>query len=150
MNGRDLDRILKSNRVTKRQYIGTFPASIFPESGRDSYSFISNTQEHNKKGDHWVGWFIRDRTVTFMDTFGRAPDDETFPDYFSDFIDKFDNVEFSRVQIQSISSQLCGYFCIQFVYIMSLGLEIDAFIKEYTTDTLLNDILVHDFIQSIS
>ena len=81
------------------------------------------------RGDHWVGWFVRDGQLTFMDTFGRAPDDEAFPNYFSDFIEKFDNVEFSRVQIQCTSSKLCGYFCIQFVYIMSLGLDIDSFIK---------------------
>ena len=145
----DVDRILKNNSITKRHYIGTFPACMFPDTNRERYSFISNTQEHNEPGDHWVGWFIRDGKVTFMDTYGRAPDDETFPHYFSDFIEKFDNVEFSRVKIQSISSQLCGYFCIQFVYIMSLGLDIDAFIKEYTTDTLVNDILVYDFVQSI-
>ena len=120
-----------------------------PATNRASYSFISNTQEHNAPGDHWVGWFIRDGKVTFMDTFGRAPDDETFPNYFTDFIEKFDNVEFSRVQIQSMSSRLCGYFCVQFVYIMSLGLDIDSFINEYTTDTLVNDILVYDFVHSI-
>ena len=149
MNGRDVDLILKNNSVTKHLYTGTFPACISPGTNRASYSFISNTQEHNEPGDHWVGWFIRDGKVTFMDTFGRAPDDETFPNYFSDFIEKFDNVEFSRVQIQSISSRLCGFFCIQFVYIMSLGLEIDSFINEYTTDTLVNDILVYDFVHSI-
>ena len=149
MNGRDVDLILKKNSVTKRLYTGTFPACIFPDTARNSYSFITNTQEHNEPGDHWVGWFIRDGKVTFMDTFGRAPDDETFPNYFSDFIEKFDNVEFSRVQIQSISSRLCGYFCIQFVYVTSLGLEIDSFINEYITDTLVNDILVYDFVHSI-
>ena len=144
-----MDRILKTNNVTKHLYTGPFPACIFPDTNRERYLFISNTQEHNGPGDHWVGWFIRNETVVFMDTFGRAPDDETFPNYFSHFIERFKNVEFSRVQIQSMSSIDCGYFCIHFVYVMSLGLDIDCFINEYTTDTLVNDILVHDFMQSI-
>ena len=62
----DLNKILEANPVTRRSYLGTFPACVFPNTRKKVYSFISNTSDHlDSKGEHWVGWFVNGNTVSY-------------------------------------------------------------------------------------
>ena len=138
---KELDVILKKNSVTKRYFLGTFPACIYPESNRDVYSFITNTDEHDRPGEHWNGWFVKNNKIIFFDSFGRPPDDPSFPPYYRNIIRKFKVIEFTRT---------CGYFCTHFIYVLSLGLNIENFISEYFNVFEINDIVVIDFVKSIT
>ena len=125
----DIDRILMNNSVTKRHYIGTYPACIIPSSKQKQYSFITNVETHDKQGLHWTAWSIKNDTISFFDSFGRRYDDETLPSYFSDIVSSFDNVVCTKKRVQGWTSVTCGHFSIHFLYLMSLGLDYQFFFE---------------------
>ena len=58
-------------------------------------------------------------------------------------------MEYSKVQIQSFNSVTCGYFCIHFIYVLSLGLDLEFFLNEYSNNFMKNDEFVVDFVNSL-
>ena len=144
-----LDLILKNNSVTKKYFLGTFPACLYPDSDRNVYSFITNTDEHDKPGKHWNSWFVENNKIIFFDSFGRAPDDPSLPEYYQDITQQFKVVEFNKSQIQGLMSKTCGYFCAHFIYVFSLGLNYHSFLNDYYNNFEMNDIVVRDIVNSI-
>ena len=126
----DLNIILRKNSVTAQTYLGAFPACIFPKTKKKCYSWISNTDVHGKKGKHWIGWFVNGNTVCFFDSYGRRPDDSTLPINFRTFAESFKVIQYSEKRVQRWDSFACGYFCILFIYVLSLGLDYSSFLKE--------------------
>lgn len=147
---RNLDYILKNNSVTKQFFVGTYPSCTQPISNRETYAFITNTDEHDTDGEHWNCWWVHGDKVIFFDSFGRAPYDSCFPSHYTDIIDRFQNVEYSGLQIQGLKSKACGYFCIHFIYIFSLGLDFKSFFSDYCNNHEINDMLVYDIVDSLT
>ena len=130
----ELNTILKTNNVTKKYFLGTYPACMHPSTNKRVYSFITNTDNHDLQGTHWTAWFIRNDTLSFFDSFGRSFSHSKFPDYYKKIAKRFKNVEYSTVQIQSLDSWTCGYFCVNFIYSKSLGLEYKHFITDFSNN----------------
>ena len=144
-----MNRILQHNDVTKTFFLGTYPACYYPLSKNNIYSFITNTDDHANPGQHWNSWFIRDDKISFFDSFGRSPDDPAFPSHYQDLTGNFKNIEYSRTQIQGWNDTTCGMFCVHFIYVLSLGLDFQNFISDYSTNFEINEKIVYDFIDSI-
>ena len=144
-----LDDILLNTSVTSKSYIGTYPSCFSPTSTRPYYTFISNTEEHDENGEHWCAWVVKDDTVCFFDSFGRSPNDETLPKYFKDIVKKFKIVRYTNYRVQDWSSKACGYFCIHFIYVFSLGLDYKDFLNDYSRDFEKNDSVAFNFVSSI-
>lgn len=146
----ELNMILFGNSATNRYFIGTLPSCEIPPAKVTTYCFITNTDVHDKPGQHWNGWFIRDGTLSFFDSFGRDPRDTTsFPRYYQDFVRHFDSVEYVSVPIQKLTSTACGLFCVHFIYLFSFGLDFRYFLSEYYRNVNLNDDVVISFIDSV-
>ena len=147
---KNLDDILWSNEVTNKIFRGTYPSCMFPKSNKPVYAFITNTEDHNKPGQHWNSWFVRNDTLYFFDSFGREPNHSDFPIYYQTLLKKYRQVQYNKTRIQAWDAVTCGYFCIHFIYnVLSLGLEIKHFIEGYFKNVYKNDIKVIDFINSI-
>ena len=145
----NLNIVLKENPVTKRAFLGTFPGCVLPLTKLKQYSFITNTELHHESGEHWNAWFVYGNKVIFFDSFGRDPRDTSFPELYRDILKNFKVFEFSKTQIQDFTSFTCGYFCIHFIYILSLGLDVDFFVKEYSSDCIKNDDVVIKFVNML-
>ena len=147
----DLNKILQSNTVTEKSYLGAFPACVFPKTNKKIYSFVSNTSDHlDTKGQHWVGWFINGQNVSFFDSYGRSPYDETLPYNFKTFVNNFKTVEFSKRRIQGWTSVACGYFSIHFIYAFCLGIDFKNFLFDYAKSNFeRNDSIVYEIVNSI-
>lgn len=137
-----LDSILKGNDISKRYYLGTYPSCLVSIPRRRRYSFITNTDNHSSSGGHWNAWFINDGTLYFLDTYGRSPYHETFPHDYRDILLKFEHVEYFKYRIQPFDTSTCGYYCIHFLLLLSLGLNLDDFKEYYSSDTYENDLIV--------
>ena len=144
----EIDNILKNNAVTKHKFMGTFPSCMYPRTTRREYCFITNTDDHTQSGIHWIAWYIKNSTVSLFDSFGRSPSDDYFPEQYLDFIRKFRCVKYAKRQIQKTGSTSCGYFCIHFIYLLSLGLDFEGFLEEYF-DLKNSDNVVYRFFNSI-
>ena len=145
----ELNTILKINNVTKKYFIGTYPSCIYPSSNERIYSFITNTDNHKLKGTHWTAWFIKNDTISFFDSFGRSPFHPAFLAHYTKIAERFEKIEYSTHQIQSINSWTCGYFCVNFIYTKCLGLEYRDFLMDFSNILHYNDYIVLNFIDSI-
>ena len=142
LSTQELDAVLKSNAVTKKSFLGTFPACMIPKTRRTFYSFITNSEEHDESGEHWNAWIVERTTLTFFDSFSRDPTDPQFPEHYREIIKNFDTVRYVSRRIQSLKSVFCGHFCIHFIYIMSLGLDVESFLEDYSKKYSRNDDIV--------
>ena len=151
MRTENLNKILQTNAVTRKSYLGAFPACVLPKTDKNIYSFISNTSNHlDVKGEHWVGWFVNGDKVTFFDSYGRSPYDATLPHHFKTFANNFKTLEFSKRRIQGWTSVACGYFTIHFIYAFSLGINYKNFLTDYfRTNFEGNDSIVYEIVNSI-
>ena len=144
-----LNEILMKNPVTKKHYIGAFPGCVIPTVKSKKYSFITNTDLHNQRGEHWNAWMVQGEKVLFFDSFGRDPRDSTFPEIYRELLNRFEIFKYTKTQVQDFTSFTCGYYCIQFLYVLSLGLDFKFFLNEYTDDFTVNDIAVIDFVNNL-
>jgi hypothetical protein len=149
LNTREIDGILKNNAATRRSFLGTYPACMKPKTRKHFYSFITNSEEHDKPGEHWNAWVVRGDSVTFFDSFSRDPRDEQFPNHYRKLIMNFDKVKFVCQRVQSASSTSCGLFCIHFIFVMSIGLNVQSFLDDYTKNYAKNDDIVFDIVNGI-
>ena len=145
-----INSILKKNPYTKPYFLGTFPSCAIENlPKRKVYCFVTNVDHHQNSGSHWTAWYFRNGTLTFMDSFGRSPQDPSFPHDYRDILMKFRNIRYVRQCIQNKNSYACGYFAIHFILCMSMGLDITDFISEYSRDTNKNDVIVMKIIDSL-
>jgi len=137
----DLNRVLKRNNVTKDVYIGSFPACVIPETRKKRYFFITNTDQHDRPGKHWTAWMMDGDKAEFFDSFARSPEDEQFPEQFRyHIIGK--KVVYSDFRVQEYSSSACGYFCMYYIYLRSLGLNFQYIIKQLKNLEENDDIVI--------
>ena len=59
-------------------------------------------------------------------------------------------IEFNKSQSQGLRSKACGYFCIHFIYIFSLGLNFKISLDECHNNFEINDIVVRDIVTSLN
>ena len=144
-----LNYILKKNPVTNKNIIGTFPGCISPSKNVKQYAFITNTELYHQSGEHWNAWIVKENKIIFFDSFGRDLKDTSFTDNYKTIVKKMNNLEYSKVQIQSFTTVTCGYFCIHFIYVISLGLDLECFLNEYSNNFMENDKFVFDFVNSL-
>ena len=148
-----LQSILKREPSTSRYFIGVFPSclvnpSIFPR--KKQFCFITNTDNHERGGDHWNGFYIRDGVLYFFDSFGRSPRDMTLPHSYRDILLNFKRVEYFNKQIQPFDSFTCGYYCIHFLILFSMGLNFKHLEEEFNFENRQeNDLHVLNVIDSI-
>ena len=143
----DLDMILKRDHVTKKGYLGAFPACEIPISKRKRYFFITNTDLHDEPGTHWTAWMVEGDKIDFFDSFGRSPNNKQFPYEFKKFI-LGKKVSYSAFRVQQYTSNTCGYFCMYYIYFRSLGLDFGYIINQLT-DLKDNDDIVISFSNSL-
>ena len=144
-----LNNVLMNNPVTKKYYIGTFPGCVIPAVKSKKYSFITNTDLHDQRGEHWNAWMVQGQKVLFFDSFGRDPSDSTFPGIYKELLNGFKVLNYTKTRVQNFTSSTCGYYCIHFIYLLSLGLDFKFFLNEYTDDFRKNDIAVIDFVNNL-
>ena len=143
-----IDSMLRNNAATKKYYVGTFPSCLSVKTNKRDYCFITNTDNHEEPGEHWNCWFVRGRNIIFFDSFGRELSD--FPEHYLDIIKEYDNIEYTRTRVQGWLATTCGYYCLHFAYLMSLGLNFQSFLNDYNNNNHeLNDKNVVDIVNSI-
>ena len=148
LTNKDLNDVLFKNPVTKRYYVGTFPACLFPVISERSM-FITNTDQHDLSGQHWNAWIVDGDNLIFFDSFGRSPLDETLPKQYHYFTKKYKKYQYVKFRVQDWQSNMCGYFCVHFLYVLALNLEIKHFLSDYTTNFDDNDRIVSNIFHSI-
>ncbi len=118
MNTLQIDWILKRK---VKSYLGTFSSNHLPH---ETGIFVSNTDPCSQRGTHWIAIYIsKDRCHgEYFDSFGRPPN-ELFTSYMNIHCRHW---TFNKRQLQSITSKLCGYYCV--LYCVCRSIEVEIFV----------------------
>ena len=107
---------------------------------------IKNIHEH---GEHWNAWAVDGDRILFFDSFGRDPRDSSSPEIYKDILNRFEIFKYTKTQIQNFMSSTCVYYCIHFLYVLSLGLDFEFYMNECKNDYQMIDIAVVEFVNNL-
>src|SRR6266536_2138954 len=143
MNGARIERILKNDPKSSQIFRGVFAIDQLPRKPHKPALLVCNTDPHDRPGQHWIVIYLRDDDYgEYFDSFGQPP-----PTIFNNYLNR--NCKywtFSDRQLQSVISRFCGHYCIYYSLWRSRGMDINAVTTRFSTDTAVNDYLVHDFV----
>ena len=124
--------------------MGVFAADQIPLVWMRPTAFIFNTQRHNKHGLHWVAIFVnKNGDAWYFDSFGVPP---YRPDHINRIRRNVRKFRWNSRQLQSGTSDKCGYFCLMFLHYMSVGLGIEHFFKNSSSDLHKNNQIVRNYV----
>lgn len=124
-------------------FLGVFPIDRLPERlpPRRPLLLVCNTEPHRKEGEHWVALYV-DTKGEFFDSLGEPPA-RTFERYLNRYCDSYAS---NDKQLQSLSSYFCGHYCVYYCLMKRLDYSLDNIVNSFTSDTGLNDFIVHKFV----
>ncbi len=136
MNTLELTRAL-SGLSRKIKMRGVFPADGIPFRLDLPAALIANTQTADMPGMHWVGLFIKKNGLGyFFDSYGCRPDTS----YMKDAIKRNCRLWcYNKKPLQSIGSDVCGQYCLQFIYFMAKNGDLQMFLDQFSKNTESND-----------
>ena len=140
MNTLQIEKLLNADSICNQIFQGVYSSDTLPSYPR---LLISNTDPSNKPGRHWIAIYVDENgRGEYFDSFGRPPDK-----HFELYMNRHcRNWIFNRVQLQSIASSFCGFYCCMYCLFRSRMVDMNAFIKMFTNDTGFNDLIVHRFL----
>jgi hypothetical protein len=86
-----------------------------PKEGYEDGAYILNLNDSYQSGSHWCAFWVSNKEIFYVDSFGMI-----FPlGEQTDFKKQFTKVFYSRVQLQDLKSEMCGYFAVAFLAFMT-------------------------------
>ena len=138
MNTHQLESVIRRH---VKLFDGVFSSDRLPSQPR---LLVSNTDASDMPGEHWVAIYVDDdrRYGEYFDSLGRRPS-ATFERYMNEHCREW---TFNCKQLQS---GFCEYYCAFFCILRSRGIDMYRFLRYFTRDTGLNDVVVHELIYSL-
>jgi len=138
MNSDQLDRVI---REYVPRFDGVFSSDHLPKNPR---LLVCNTDPASKPGEHWIAIYVDadGRYGEFFDPLGRAPC-LAFERYMNENCNDW---FYCNKQLQSVVSRFCGHYCACFCILRSRGIDMRRFLQQFSSDTGLNDVVVHRLI----
>jgi len=118
---------------------GVFSVDNLPDK---PHLLVCNTDPSDKSGRHWVCIHVEDGHGEYFDSFGRRPT-TLFERYLNRHCSSW---TFNDRQLQSVVSKFCGHYCIYYCMLRSRGVDMRKIVSSFSSDTGLNDALVHGFV----
>jgi hypothetical protein len=109
MNTKSIINFIKSDKLSKKDFIGVYARDQLPEKVNWPSSLIVNTDIISKSGEHWLGlYFNENGQCDFFDPLGMSPKYHKFDKFIEEnSIQYFYNSQ----RVQALLSTNCGYFC---------------------------------------
>ena len=141
MNTFEIKRVLERNPSTKKIFCGVFAADQIPKT-IDTFpcGFVANTDPSTEPGTHWVCFYFPSGGKTeFFDSYGHPPDHYGF---------KLHDIEtWNNRKLQSSLSEVCGQYCIFYLYHKSRGYSMSKIVNMFTDNRRLNDCKVACYVK---
>jgi hypothetical protein len=114
--------------------------------------FIANTDIHSANGRHWCAFYFSDggREAEFFDSYGRNPAHNS--DHFATWLDEHapPHVQWSRKQIQSDYSDVCGLYCLFYLRQRLSGRSMREVVNVFSaTHQNENDEFIHRYVSLV-
>lgn len=143
MDGEQIHTILMNDPMTSVRFRGVFARDTIPNLEKNQ-GIIINTDESSLPGTHWLAIYKNeDDELEFFDSFGRSP-------YFYgfDLYNLFDvkKVCWNSVKFQSITSNVCGAYCIFFLYKRCRNVSMLSILRRLNVNKR-NDFVMYQFVK---
>lgn len=147
MNSNEISKILRRCKITRNKFKGVFSSENMPKKStyfQTPFCFVVNTDPSWLPGAHWVAIFVdQDQKIEFFDSFGRRP----MTQHLKNFCGR--EYTFNERIIQSLTSNVCGQYCIYFLYNRCSGKSFSRIMKCFNPNTAwINDRIVKSFVYS--
>jgi len=111
MNTRQIQRLLRRHPKTAPIFLGAVPSDGIPATDIFPYAVVINTEPHDDGGRHWVAVFVESRDrVEYFDSYACLPNSN-----IASFLLRFPHVLRNTERLQSLTSTVCGHYCIFFL-----------------------------------
>lgn len=145
MNGGRIESILMKDTKCGTMFVGVFACDRLPTrlNQRGPALIVCNTDPHDRPGQHWVALYVEDSSYgEYFDSFGRPPEGP-FRTFLNQHCARW---IFNERHLQSTISHFCGHYCIFYCLHRCRDKNINAIANLLTSDTGLNDYLVHNYV----
>lgn len=137
----ELEQIL-NNKV--KNFNGVYPKDLMKKPLKDGF-YIVNLDNSTGEGTHWCALYkINDGFSIWWDSYGFPA-----PENIESLLHKYD---YNKKQIQDIDSTSCGFYCVAFILFMKNKQDkqkaFNTFIKLFGTNTVNNEIILHQLLYS--
>ena len=147
MYASQLERVMRTDSIGKRQFRGVFAADRLPRTvPQYPSSYIVNTDPASKPGTHWVAFYFPNKDQgEFFDSYGQTP--EFYHRAFENFLNHNSyRWTYNRIALQSLTSNACGQYCLWYLLHRSRGISIARTLGYFRKDKDWNDRMVKTFI----
>lgn len=144
MNTRQLNCALNSDPVMRNYNWGVYSIDQFLNQKLvDNAVYVCNEQPSWMPGSHWFLILIKDSEIFYVDSFARSME-------FYGIDEKIKSlcapVFFLNDALQSVSSTVCGEYCLFFIFNLCRGRSLHEISNFFSSDVKVNDEKVRDFI----
>lgn len=150
MNSLDINRILKKNKHTKKNFVSVLPYDYItsikpPERNNLHTSFIVNNQPSTMNGLHWLALYLSKSQIELFDPLSFPPD-IFYSELFNYLKSINKNIIISPFPIQPFNSKTCGVHCINYIFLRSLKMtHFEIFNLYYSKNQSNNDYIVSNY-----
>lgn len=150
MDNHQISKILTSNPVTKKYYIGCFSSKTIPHGLNGTGFLIVNSGYKKNIIGHWLLFYFNNGKIIFFDSFAKDP-----LHYGGKILTFYLSYNNRRLALQRPSqnekSMLCGAYCIFVGYYLCKGYSIDKLVKLISfTNKIKNDRIVEQFLYRLT
>ena len=128
-------------------YQGTFSCNTLnkPHKNKALSTYIFNLSKINEKGTHLVAISLKNNDVLYFDSFGLSCENKDILSFIYSVNNKY---QYNALQIQHLTSNYCGLYCLAFVMQQDKGnKKIDKFLQMFNVNNKLeNDDIVVKYI----
>lgn len=114
-----------------------YAANRLPNSISIPCGIVVNTDPDFKPGSHWVAIYIdKFRNGEYFDSYGLPP----FVSHHQQFLrSNCKRLVYNTVEMQSLNSDVCGQYCLLYLYFRAHARSLADFQKLFSQNTLEND-----------
>jgi len=138
MDNVQMNEIAERHHSLHERFAGVLSRDQLPERLATGYFYVVNSSDHDEPGEHWLGIYVCENEIEFMDSFAQVPEAYGIRIEYP--------LTMNARQLQSDESNTCGYYVMYFLYFRSLGLSFPCILASFQDDTYENDVSVRNFV----
>ena len=155
MNTQELVDALASNKIVNNYFLNVYAFDQLPKRKltQESWLLVSNCCPSFKPGIHWIILFKdvqRKDYIEIFDSYGQHPHLHNLTSFCRRQGAK--RIWYNTRQLQSVTSSVCGHYCLYYAYHRTRGHEMQSIINSFTphyqfnrNDQLVFEDVIHKY-----
>jgi hypothetical protein len=143
MNTQQIEAILYSHKDSKNYFKGCYPCDSVPNIFNYPASCVVNNDDKYGPGEHWVAiYYENPHKLYYFDSLNIDPNP-----CLAKNLNKYKKIIKNNARLQSLYSDVCGFYCIFFIIHISRGITFSHIVnhlhKRTDSDTYVKNFVIH-------